>query len=848
MAVVLGMGTGLSRADNSCVESGPHTNVISCIQSGTFVPGVLTPTNISAVVGQAIVLPTAYGYSITNGKEYCHITNDCPSTGPNYYSTNPIPYTFGSVYFVPAIPSVFWRPGIYTYTGMVLATGSPCSPLTNNLGTVTVSVNSNNPDVLLDVDFGGAVHGSKTGYAAIGDSPNDLWNYYIAGGYVVTGAVANLVTVEGIVSPVGLLVNKLPTPGANGSSDAMYNDYLSTNGGVATLTLTNLPTGTWNVYLYANDGNFDLKVGGNDYGTQTCYDSSPGSTPLAWQQGVQYVAFQNVAVTNGQSLTITINPGTNGAAMISGLQIGSVTHTPSPLASAPSGIVSWWRAEGNALDSIGTNNGALVGGAGYAAGEVGQAFSLNGTNGYVAIPDSPSLDAFATKITIELWLKANSLSANPDWVWIVTKGNSSWELQCTSGAKTITFNASGTSNVSLTGSRNVNDGQWHHVAGVYDGTHMFLYVDGTLDVSQPTTGAIAQNSYPVYIGQNAEAPRVPFNGLIDEVSLYNRALSSSEIAAIYNAGSNGKITSLMQDSDYDGVSDLQELADRTNPDDPNSVLHIRLGYWPFDDTNAWVGAEGQLPLQATNVVGIPSWDTNAVLIDSTNPAILKYRDVETNGNANINLRSGTVRFWFKPDWSSVDQGGTGPGSYGRLIEMGNCSPYLPTNSYVVYFTNGWWGLYFNTNGTQLTFASSTNGFGGIHLTSSVSLTSNLWYQMALTYTPTKSLLYLNGQVITNGLGSINYPNEAERANGFRIGSDSTGNNQARGAFDDLETFDYPLAAGDIETNYQAAINLDSDGDGISNIIENELGLNPYGYNCPNGLNAANGLQVFTPLK
>jgi hypothetical protein len=65
-------------------------------------------------------------------------------------------------------------------------------------------------------------------------------------------------------------------------------------------------------------------------------------------------------------------------------------------------------------------------------------------------------------------------------------------------------------------------------------------VDGTLDVSQPATGSISQNSYPVYIGQNAEASMLSFNGLIDEVSLYNRALTASEIQAIYAAGSGGK--------------------------------------------------------------------------------------------------------------------------------------------------------------------------------------------------------------------------------------------------------------------------------------------------------------------
>jgi beta-galactosidase len=93
----------------------------------------------------------------------------------------------------------------------------------------------------------------------------------------------------------------------------------------------------------------------------------------------------------------------------------------------------------------------------------------------------------------------------------------------------------------LYGSRNVNDGQWHHVAGVYDGTNMFLYVDGTLDVSQPATGSISQNSYPVCIGANAIPgvglePGYFFNGLIDEASICNRALTASEIQADYEAG------------------------------------------------------------------------------------------------------------------------------------------------------------------------------------------------------------------------------------------------------------------------------------------------------------------------
>ena len=118
-------------------------------------------------------------------------------------------------------------------------------------------------------------------------------------------------------------------------------------------------------------------------------------------------------------------------------------------------------------------------------------------------------------------------------------------MQGRAGANTVAFSATGVSpNQDLYGSRNVNDGQWHHVAGVYDGANMFLYVDGTLDVSQPATGSIAQNSAPLRIGANAsdgeDGTGYYFNGLIDEVSIYNRALTASEIQAIYTAGSGGK--------------------------------------------------------------------------------------------------------------------------------------------------------------------------------------------------------------------------------------------------------------------------------------------------------------------
>ena len=291
-------------------------------------------------------------------------------------------------------------------------------------------------------------------------------------------------------------------------------------------------------------------------------------------------------------------------------------------------------------------------------------------------------------------------------------------------------------------------------------------------------------------------------------------------------------TTALSDTNIDNQGNTL-VYDYTNHIIPYIAGNVRLGYWNFDITNTLAGDSGQMPLLATNIIRVSSWDTNAVLINSTNAAILKYRDLETNGNANILLPAGSIRFWFKPDWNS----GTGPGAAGRLIEVGNQTA-----------TNGWWALALNTNGTQLTFGTQAGGMAMTNLTTPIYWDSNQWHQVVLTYSGTNSSLYLDGQPATNGAGSVYYPHAAERAGGFRIGSDANGGNQAAGTFDELETFSYPLDAATILSNYQWAVSLDSDGDGLSNILANQLGLNPYATNSINGLTPNNGLQVFTPLK
>jgi hypothetical protein len=135
------------------------------------------------------------------------------------------------------------------------------------------------------------------------------------------------------------------------------------------------------------------------------------------------------------------------------------------------------------------------------------------------------------------------------------------------------------------------------------------------------------------------------------------------------------------------------------------------------------------PLDFFNVEKVASWSGFAVEIDSAQPANLKYRDVEQGGFANINCRRGTVRFWFRPSWSS----GTGPGNVGRLIEMADNTPQ-----------GGWWALSVNAAGTEILFQSQMNRTTTTYFNHTINWTAGDWRQIALTYDPDFTRLYIDG--------------------------------------------------------------------------------------------------------
>ena len=276
-----------------------------------------------------------------------------------------------------------------------------------------------------------------------------------------------------------------------------------------------------------------------------------GSTP---PRTPQYNIANGTGANDAVSRVFSVDPNaTNAETADTGGDVLQIIYTNAPIGggsntctAAPSGLVSWWKGETNLLDSVGVNNGALGGGViTYSPGVVGQSFNFDGSS-FIQVPDSSSLH-FTNTMSVEAWI--NLATINGSYHEIVSKFASYETAQnvftfTVEPAGHLRFNIVSTNYSSsqvVSSSNLIPTNQWVHVAAVVDGTNVNLYVNGQLAGSGPWNQGIFVGNQPLTIGCTMQAsPLSFFQGQIDELSLYSRALSQSEIAAIYNAGANGK--------------------------------------------------------------------------------------------------------------------------------------------------------------------------------------------------------------------------------------------------------------------------------------------------------------------
>jgi len=171
-----------------------------------------------------------------------------------------------------------------------------------------------------------------------------------------------------------------------------------------------------------------------------------------------------------------------------------------------------------------------MGGPTFVAGMEGMALDLDGVDDYVDCGYDPLFDVNSNEITVSAWVTIRS-NAN-QWAAIAAKGEYAWRLGNASWDPRFHFGItiwSAPDTASLDGVTAVAYDEWHHVAGVFDGANIMVYLDGALDVSTPTTEPIGVNDKNMLIGNNPDDPVRYWDGLVDELKIYDRALSECEL-------------------------------------------------------------------------------------------------------------------------------------------------------------------------------------------------------------------------------------------------------------------------------------------------------------------------------
>lgn len=233
------------------------------------------------------------------------------------------------------------------------------------------------------------------------------------------------------------------------------------------------------------------------------------------------------------------------------LMAGAASHSANAqqggCATSPSGLVAAYPMEGSAAAIGGGPDGTVFAAATFGPAKVAQGFRA--ADGYIRVPNAAVLRP-ATSLSLEGWIRASGSPGS--YRYIVSKSlngtsqEGSYALYTgASGGLFFYVTVGGTVVLSPGAGTGIYDGNFHHIAGTYDGSVVRLYVDGVqVGTGTPKTGAISYSSTfengDLFIGDFSSSRPFNFTGDIDELGIYNRAISHAEIQAIANAGSAGK--------------------------------------------------------------------------------------------------------------------------------------------------------------------------------------------------------------------------------------------------------------------------------------------------------------------
>jgi hypothetical protein len=436
-------------------------------------------------------------------------------------------------------------------------------------------------------------------------------------------------------------------------------------------------------------------------------------------------------------------------------------------------LVGYWNFNENtgtiAHDSSSYGNDGTIYSATWTTGRMGSALSFDGVDDYVNIDDVPALD-ISSAITLEAWVKNNLGLSNT----VISKDDDGANREYYMGLSYDAYNpgrarwALNTSGFGVIDSTAVlNNGEWHYIAVTYNGSYMRLYIDGQEDSSSPIakTGLIPNTQAPFRIGAMSDIGYEQyFRGIIDEVRVYNHALTLEEIQTDMMGGSGP------------------------------------LAYWKFDEGTGTIAYDSSINSYDGTINGA-SWIEGqigpyALDFDGVNDRV----DIPSSENVNI-IDAVTIEAWVKFDELST--------SRGQIIvdkwQVGSRSFNLFKD--------------IDSHQNKIAFCLWADGDVYIvnHLLSNTSVQVGEWTHVAVTYDGSMAKIYING-TLENSVTASGQIHQG--GSNIEIGGDidETGLNlYFDGIIDDVHIYNRALTQEEILADMGI---IDTDGDGISDGEDN----------------------------
>lgn len=488
---------------------------------------------------------------------------------------------------------------------------------------------------------------------------------------------------------------------------------------------------------------WDAASGASTYTSQCAYDAA---FVLGFQQATQA---GTASVLNGfNSTQLYCRVKAHNAAKSSDW---SPTITVVPF--LQNGLVAWYPFNGNANNAVGTGSDGSVSGASLVYGIDGSAnsaYNFDGVDDYIEV--SPMLSSY-TSFTISAWEKGvGGPSANSGHGYIVHQGTSRNQGDSiywigSSGSGYYDGDVSGYTGTTTTTANDVYT--WHLVTMTYDGTTRTVYVDGVQQktgarsLTNPTT-----NTRMTIGGTAHDSAFRPFKGVIDDVRIYDRALSSTEVTALYNS---------------------------TNP---TSDMNGMVAWYPLNnnaDNATGLGNNGTIS-GATSTTGQSGQTNSAYSFDGVDD----YINLGTSPTIGSLVNNLTVSTWFS---QPVYSGAKGILSASRL------------NS---------------ANGLSMSTIDSTLRFTTLgvkdYTTSPVTLVPNKWHFMVAVLQNNNASIYLDGelvQTITHTTGGVANTDDNIQIGAGTVNGSSTLASLMVGSIDDLRIYNRVLSVSEIQALYVA---------------------------------------------